>query len=79
MLWVEAMSTVRARAEQGVTGPMRYRVRGLPREYDICIVKLRDASGWGIDRGDGRDIQGGFLTPADALRHLQGEFDDAAR
>jgi hypothetical protein len=54
---------------------MRYRVRGLPAEYQISIVK--DASGgtWRIERNAENDVDGAFATPNDALAHLQAEFD----
>ena len=74
MLWVEALSTIRARADEGRHGPMRYRVRGLPADRQISIVK--DATGaWRIDRNDGADDAERFETPNAALAYLQAEFD----
>ena len=74
-LWVEALSSVRTRADQGAHGPMRYRVRGLPAEYQISIVKDQSRGRWRIDRGTGGEFEGDYETPNAALADLQAHFD----
>jgi hypothetical protein len=73
-LWVEALSSVRTRAEGGQRQPLRYRVRGLPRDYDIRIVEDPGAHRWRMDRGSG-ELEGDYASAAEALAALQGEFD----
>ena len=73
-LWVEALSSVRSRAEGGQRGPLRYRVRGLPAGQDIRIVEDPESHRWKIERESGA-LEGHFLTPTDALAALQKEFD----
>jgi hypothetical protein len=74
-LWVEALSSVRGRADRGGHGPMRYRVRGLPAEHQISIVKDQAGGRWQIERGTGEELQGDYETPNAALADLQAEFD----